>query len=563
MKEIITRLSYLMIGILVLATSSSVYSTNLKSERKVDWIPATGLYWNPVEHGMYYSISVGPDAYVFVSWTLFQADGNGTYLVLQGQFEPSTITQWKTTGKIGSVQSSLYEMRGGACPGCTYQNPITAPSPFGSARIDFYNHGAARLVRNGREHPLKLAPLFTDISGLKKNRYQGRWHVVAISSNERFEAELEMTLSSPEQTELKLQCRNGDCLQWNRFFADQANAAVVDIGPHEAVKLLDKSQNDQQAADSRVVGAIEEFEGQLIIHNAEQNSPNVFANDYTIYFMRSIQQANAQIEQPIILPKAGLWWDRNQHGNFYHANFGPEGFAFVAHTSFDSNGSPDFFVEQGQFVRAAQITNANSNGDSIGHFESPIYQMKNGQCIDCIYRNSETVETAQGRAKFSFQNTFDLLALDNRIQNITIEAENFSVGLEPYPLYTSRQGDPINRLQGVWFAKAMIDGVERTALLSIETLNSLDLIHQEFSFPRDQRLKFACIRCDAEFLSQIDWSNSNILLGRSGHILGTNAFGGHGGVPVLLFGEKILELNRTLYLHLPSGSQLTLQSLQR
>jgi hypothetical protein len=144
------------------------------------WVPAQGLYWNPLEHGTYYNVSVGPDGYALVAITLFDNQGEPTFLIMQGPYESLPIDAWRRSlssaaPTIGRLRSPLYRMQNGQCLGCPHREPQTLASEFGTAEIEFGMHGQARFLWRGNTTPIERFPLYASTRALPEQRVPGRW----------------------------------------------------------------------------------------------------------------------------------------------------------------------------------------------------------------------------------------------------------------------------------------------------------------------------------------------------------------------------------------------------
>jgi hypothetical protein len=138
------------------------------------WYPTQGAWWNPEEHGIYYWVNVGPGGFMSFVLTLYDEDGEPTFLKMQGAYEPASPLEW-CSGLIGRLRSPLYRMHGGQCLGCDYRDSETVASEFGEAEVIFRYAGTAVFRWREREVQIEPYPLYTDHAHQPEAALAGRW----------------------------------------------------------------------------------------------------------------------------------------------------------------------------------------------------------------------------------------------------------------------------------------------------------------------------------------------------------------------------------------------------
>ena len=462
------------------------------------WLPAQGAYWNPSEHGIYYHVSVGPTGFVFVGITTYRADGEPTFLVMQGPFEPTSYADWAGSGVTGRLHSPLYRMSGGQCLGCAVRPSTTAASDLGDAEIEFRNDGRAVFRQGGRATPIEHYPLFRDASSLPRNRlkgrYQARFSGRTLAGQSEFTAIVDIgdaatgVVNPTDIPLLRVVCV--DCsrsrialTQVMPFFAADDGGALRAYGV--------ECHGFAQICVPVARGIVHERDGTLFVRGMDAAHP------YEITLQRmgapcgqhyyDCEPSNV-LEVPYAdawVPPFGLYWNAAEPGIYYHVSVGPGGYMLVAITLYDSAGEPTFLVMQGQYQPSSLddslhrwITTA-----EIGRLYSPLYRMAGGQCIGCAYRNPSVSPSSFGDAELVF---FD----GGRAE---FHHGGKTASISTYPLYTDASGLARNRLQGRWVAVQPVGDVPWVSGI-------VDVVASD-SDPRS--LEARCVDCDVSLAATL------------------------------------------------------------
>ena len=163
--------------------------------------PSRGLWWETAKNGQFWSIDVGAGGYMFVNFGTFDADGQPTFLTMQGQFEP--YAEGTANGATGKLVSTLYRLQGGQCLGCEFQAASVNASQFGVAEIEFF--GSQSAVFSWREQQIQINkfPLYLRPADLPSERLQGSYslQVATSAGRNRSAITLETVVGSCPQTE--------------------------------------------------------------------------------------------------------------------------------------------------------------------------------------------------------------------------------------------------------------------------------------------------------------------------------------------------------------------------
>ncbi len=419
-------------------------------------LPAQGPWWNPAEHGIYYHVDVGPTGFLTVMITLYRPDGTPTFLVMQGQFQesPGTIDSHERI-PTGRLDSPLYRMVGGACLGCDYRNPRTVDAGLGSASIQFYDDGTAEFRHGERVTPIERYPLYTSAAGLPRNRLDGRWIAFTtgtIDSTGFSTGKLDLIdIGRPYTSGWPLLLPSDEV---SRFDCVHCESEPLNYGGNLYFRARTPANFEEDTyscniggciASGRVSRRLNERDGSL---QTDSGFIDFLGGGHpAVTVMRRVGPRAGQTDTPHHdvtnpwLPQQGLWWNRAEHGIYYNVAVGPDQFVMVTITLFDEAGEPTFLVMQGQLNVAPY--NGWAATDVIGWLDSPLYEMRNGQCLDCAYRNSQTVPSRFGSASLIF--------LSGRHAEFRWQGRR--IPIETYPLYADVGGLPQQRLLGRYFAQ--------------------------------------------------------------------------------------------------------------
>jgi hypothetical protein len=166
------------------------------------WLPSQGLYYVRGELGNYLHVAVGPDGRVFATLSTFLADGEPTFLTLEGAYQPTTREAFESGPEIGRISGPLLRLSGGSCLGCPHRAPQAIDAGLGNATLVFDMHGRADLSWQGGSMALERYPLFTRPQDAPEARYQGRWLLMRtrLGSTEFAFVELEAPAAAPVDT---------------------------------------------------------------------------------------------------------------------------------------------------------------------------------------------------------------------------------------------------------------------------------------------------------------------------------------------------------------------------
>jgi hypothetical protein len=344
-------------------------------------------------------------------------------------------------------------MVGGACLGCDYRNPRTVDAGLGPASILFYDDGSAEFSHAGRVTPIERYPLYTTASGLPRHRTDGRWVVSTTGDVENdgfnpgaidvidigrpYEGGWPLLLPVDEVSRYSCVACESPFLDFERVYFHAHTPASFEWDNYSC-------NIGGCIASGRISKRLQERDGSLqtdtaFLRYADGRTP-------ASSILRRIGPRAGRTDSPRSditnpwLPQQGLWWNPAEHGIYYNVAVGPDQFVMVTVTLFDEAGEPTFLVMQGQLNVAPYLGWAAT--DVIGWLDSPLYEMRGGQCLDCAYRNSQTTPSRFGDATLVF--------LSGRRAEFRWQGRR--IPIETYPLYADAGGLPEQRLRGRYYA---------------------------------------------------------------------------------------------------------------
>jgi hypothetical protein len=486
------------IGAAEAAPDASAPAATAAAAETVPWVPAQGLWWNPAEHGIYYHVSAGPDAFLFVAITTYEPDGEPTFVVMQGPFEPTSRAEWNVTGVTGRLRSPLYRMEGGACDGCPYRNPRTVPSGLGVAEIEFRNDGRAVFRGAGRESRIERYPLFTRAEALPRERLVGRWSARVRTPFDDRVLDVFVTPGVPYP-------RADEPVGPIAAFAVPERLGVAPVEPASLpFNTLGARDDGTLRAFTYFCGTrlgcvsgepdvVHERDGVLYVRGTT-GSPDGDLVPYEATLRRlgpvPAEAPNApaaphpqDAEPGAWRPAQGLWWNPAAHGTYHHLSVGADGFLFAAITTYRADGEPTFFVMQGEF-EPTPLAEWRATGVT-GRLRSPLYRMEGGQALGGDYRNSRTVPSGL-QGVYEFRD-------DGRA---AFRQDGVETPLERFPLFTTADALPRSRLRGTWALVAKTAREELRGTVVIGERVGSRYYFPPRSFRDDELLSFDCVGCD-------------------------------------------------------------------
>lgn len=165
------------------------------------WLPAQGLYWNPLQPGILIHVFNGPDGYMFATVGHFTSGGEPTFFVLQGPYEPESAGQREQSGLLGRMLSPFVHMRNGACLGCAWRDAEVSVSAVDHAELLFDLHGGLQLLWNDQSFGFERFPLFTRGDEAQDKRLQGEWLLLRSHAGSEETALIRLAAPQPPPAE--------------------------------------------------------------------------------------------------------------------------------------------------------------------------------------------------------------------------------------------------------------------------------------------------------------------------------------------------------------------------
>lgn len=116
---------------------------------------------------------------------IYQRDGRQAFVLGNAPrptLNSSAARMW-SNAPVMTIDLSLVETRGGACPSCDYRRPETGPGEFNRARVEWTAPTVARLRVNDSDLPPLIASDVALAGGLA-NRISGRHYASSISRSQ-------------------------------------------------------------------------------------------------------------------------------------------------------------------------------------------------------------------------------------------------------------------------------------------------------------------------------------------------------------------------------------------
>jgi hypothetical protein len=172
--------------------------------------PESGVWWNPNQPGVGYSVDVDRRGNAFIAWHTYRADGSSTFYTLGGKISRSYAASpdgkcddrawtlycqgarlnWAGAGVTATLKSPIYAVESGGCPVCVPRFPVVTESALGPAEVRFFGSRNAEIRIQGAVLPIRMQDIatpfseLTDVKWVAINRFasQGVSQQIAVGS---------------------------------------------------------------------------------------------------------------------------------------------------------------------------------------------------------------------------------------------------------------------------------------------------------------------------------------------------------------------------------------------
>jgi hypothetical protein len=216
--------------------------------------PESGVWWNPNQPGVGYSVDVDRRGNAFIAWHTYRADGTSTFYTLGGKVSRTSESSgasncddrswtqscgaaklsWHNTGITAILKSPIYAVENGGCPVCTPRFPVVTQSPLGPAEVRFFGSRNAEIHIQGAVLPIRMQDIATSFGDLT----DVKWLV-----SDRFSAQIVspyLVVGSFVRTDL-----NVSGLIYNGYTSPPASAVIYKYQSSGGVVRLPGSQEER------------------------------------------------------------------------------------------------------------------------------------------------------------------------------------------------------------------------------------------------------------------------------------------------------------------------------
>lgn len=178
---------WLVPSLLILAGSTvqaqEAFPPTLDDPYYASTIPSSGAYFDPEQPGTGMFVDARQNGAIFIHLSLYDADGQPTWYVIQDWFDPQYAYAlgmdgkpdgkvWHVADGIGSTTAPVYRTSGGQCLGCPYSLPvIEIATELGEVTLHWANVGHVSMSLDGTQSTWTLLPLDGDIA----SKIEGNW----------------------------------------------------------------------------------------------------------------------------------------------------------------------------------------------------------------------------------------------------------------------------------------------------------------------------------------------------------------------------------------------------